>query len=104
MAVHTIPADVQADLKEAMLANYELIIRDFAGNVLSLHRSRRDHPSYGTTKTTIRRATEQMEGAVGAYMVLAGQATHPFAPVLATFLSDETTVRVTEARSRTRSL
>ena len=104
MAVHTIPEHVQADLKLAMLANYELIIRDFAGNVLSLHRSRRDHPSYGTTKTAIRNATQQMEGAVGAYMVLAGQSSHPFAPVLAEFLSEDTLVRVTEARSRTRSL
>lgn len=104
MAVHSIPEDVQADLKTAMLANYELIIRDFAGTVLSLHRSRRDHPSYGTTKGQIRAATEQMEGAIGAYMVLAGQSNNPFVPVLAEFLSDDTKVRVVEARSRTRSL
>lgn len=104
MAVHNIPEHVQADLKEAMLANYEIIIRDFAGKVLSLHISRRDHPSYGTTKGQIRAATQQMEGAIGAYMVLAGQAAHPFIPEIAHFLSDDTQVRVTEARSRTRSL
>lgn len=98
MAVHHIPTDVQADLKLAMLANYELIIRDMAGNVRSLCQSRRDHPSFGTTKGAIARAVHQMEGAIGAYMVLAGQANHPFIAMLAEFLSDETTELVRQAR------
>ena len=104
MAVHTIPANVQADLKVAMLANYEIILRDFAGNVLSLVRTRADHPSYGTSKTQIRYAHQRLEGAIGAYAVLAGQSAHPFIPLLATFLSDDTRDLVDRARAAVETL
>ena len=104
MAVHSIPENVQADLKTAMLVNIELIIRDFAGNVVSLCNSRRDHPSYGTTKAQILKALHQMDGAIGTYMVLAGQANHPFIALTASFLDDATMDIVHEARGRVAGL
>ena len=104
MALVTLTAQQQADLKEAMLVNYELIIRDMAGNVVSLCQSRKDHPSYGTTKAQIKKALHQMEGVIGAYMVLAGQANHPFVAAVASFLDDATTDRVHEARGRVMGL
>jgi hypothetical protein len=81
-----------------MRHTHEQIIRDMAGTVLSLVRSRNDHPSYGTTKTQIRDARQRMEGAIGVYMVLFGQAGHPGIPLLAEFNVPDTNIIVTRAR------
>lgn len=104
MAVHNLTPEQQADIKTALLVNYELIIRDMAGTVLSQVATREVHPSYGMTKATIRTSLAKMEGAIGAYMVLAGQSTHTSVSILATFLDDATAERVTAARGRVTSL
>lgn len=91
---------MRADITGAFLDNYELIIRDMAGTVISLCNSRRDHPSYGTTKGIILKAYNRLDGVIGAYMVLAGQAAHTSVPVLAEFRDQATTDLVHEARGR----
>lgn len=81
----------------ALRENYETIIRDQAGLVANLVRSRNDHPSYGTTKTQVRDALQRMNGSIGTYMVLFGQAGHPGIWSLATFVNDATTESVQRA-------
>lgn len=82
----------------ASIETAERAIRDMAATVLNYIVARRQHPSYGYTKTKINAAYEQMEGAIGLYMVLTGQASHTTVPSLAHFLSSETDERVKDAR------
>lgn len=76
----------------------ERTLRDMATTVLSHVATRRDHPSYGISKTSIRADLERLDGAVGFYMVLLGQATHTSVPNLATFSEAETEDIVRRAR------
>jgi hypothetical protein len=94
----TLTPEARTAIVAAMRDNHEQIIRDMAGTVLSLVRSRRDHPSYGTTKAMIREARQRMEGAIGVYMVLFGQSTHTGVPLLAEFNVPDTNIIVTRAR------
>lgn len=91
---------MRADITGAFLDNYELIIRDVAGTVVSLCQSRKDHPSYGVTKAMIAKEAHRLDGIIGAYMVLAGQATHASVALLADFRDQATKDRVDEARGR----
>jgi hypothetical protein len=96
---NTLSPEARTAVVTALRENHERVIRDMAGTVLSLVRSRREHPSYGTTKTMIRDARQRMEGSIGTYMVLFGQASHVGVPLLATFWeSEETSIIVTRAR------
>lgn len=98
----------RADLAQHILDNlphnhldeFEQIIRDMAGNVASLIQTRSAHPSYGTTKKVIMTALHQLEGCIGAYMVLSGQAAHPFLARAATFRNEQTTNAVDTARAK----
>jgi hypothetical protein len=81
-----------------------MVIRDMAATVLGAVRTRKDHPSFGQTKANIRGLAERMEGAIGLYMVQSGQTMHPSVPVLAEFLSEDTTSRVAEVRAAMRVL
>jgi hypothetical protein len=76
----------------------EQVIRDFAGTCLSSIALRRSHPTYGATKTRIAFERERMEGAIGLYMVLTGQAGHAGVPSLAEYKHPETLERVATAR------
>lgn len=102
--VQTIPDEVKAQIEQAMRENSEVVIKGMAGTVLSMIRTRRDHPTFGATKTTIRAALVKMEGAIGLYMVQHGQATHPNMSVLAEFVWPETETVVREARAAVRGL
>jgi hypothetical protein len=82
----------------------ESIIRGMASEVITGATNRRDHPSYGNTKTTIRFARERMEGAIGMYMVITEQAMHSGVPALAEFSDSTTTERVAQARREADSL
>lgn len=74
-------------------------IRSVAHTVLNKIAIRDSHPSYGYTKTIIRADFRRMEGAIGLYMVLTGQANHTDASMLAEFGEPETTDIVTRVRS-----
>jgi hypothetical protein len=82
----------------------ESIIRDAAAEVINGVVNREAHPSYGNTKTGIRYARERMEGMVGMYMVLTGQANHHNIPSVSTFTNKRTAERVATARRMTDSL
>ena len=88
-----------ADIKQM-----ETVIRDLAGTVLASIDTRRSHPSYGVTLTKIRAQREQMEGAIGLYMVMTDQATHAGVPALAKFDDWETSARVTSARTQANAM
>ena len=60
--------------------------------------NRKQHSSYGYTKTMIRDKAANMEGAIGLYMVLTGQAGHASVPTLARFNFPDTEERVRQAR------
>lgn len=80
----------------------EQVIRDKAGEVISLVRTRRDHPTYGITKMRIAATVEQMEGMIGMYMVVTDQAAHANIPSLAKFITEDTAIRVESARAEAR--
>jgi hypothetical protein len=82
----------------------EAVIRDLAASVASAVANRRDHPSFGYSKASINRLLERMEGAIGMYMVLTGQASHAGVPSLARFNEGETKDRVAKARALVRNL
>lgn len=77
---------------------FEKVIRDQAGTVASLVATRRSHPSYGVGKVAIRHAAQRAEGAIGAYMVLDGQAAHSGVTTLAAFHEESTRERVDTMR------
>lgn len=77
-----------------MAADLEREIRAGADNVISMVHTRRDHPSYGYNKTVIRSRLERMNGVIGAYMLLAGDAFHTEAYAQATFTDPLTQQRV----------
>lgn len=54
-------------------------VRDAMGSVRSGLFTRKQHPTF-ISKTEIRAALERAAGMVGLYAVLAGEASHPFAP------------------------
>jgi hypothetical protein len=81
-----------------VVAASEAVIRDIAGTVIMMTINRRDHPSYGYTKVAIRSDLARMDGAIGLYMVLTGQAFHGGVPNIATFTDPATTERVAAAR------
>lgn len=101
---HTLPPEAVAAINDALRVNYEAIIRDQAGTVVGLVRSRLEHPSYGTTKAEIRSALQRMNGSIGSYMVLFGQATHASIWSLAKFADESTEERVALARRAEASL
>lgn len=85
----------------------ERVIRDQAGDVINAVHVRRDHPTYGYTKTSIRAKAERLEGMIGLYMVLTEQSAGPTVPRLVTFLSaqrEETANRVNTARDLVKGL
>jgi hypothetical protein len=84
-----------ADTIEAVL---ETVIRDLAATVINSVYNRRDHPSYGVTKASIRAGIDRMDGAIGAYMVVTRQANHAGIPALAKFTELATADRVAMAR------
>src|SRR5262245_43690703 len=63
-----IPQSIMED--EVNNATMEQVIRDLAATVINSVTNRRDHPSYGVTKTKIAAERERMEGAIGMYMVI----------------------------------
>ena len=76
----------------------EQVIIDHAAQLLNKVATRRDHPSYGVTRYVLHAIYEQMEGQIGLYMVLTGQAFHANIPATVTFLDPVVTSRVHEAR------
>lgn len=100
----SIPEDIRTALATAIHLNAEMVIRDIASSVTAQVRTRADHPSFGNTKTDIRRDLARMDGAIGLYMVQRGQATHASVPILAEFIEDETTERVVAARAAVAAL
>jgi hypothetical protein len=82
----------------------EQAIRDAAANVINRARNRVDHPSFGNTKGSIREAAARMEGMIGLYMILTGQAMHASVPELAQFQDSDTTQRVVQARNATKEI
>jgi hypothetical protein len=87
-----------------ILATSERVIRDLAATVVNHATARRDHPSYGYTLTGIRAIGHQMDGAIGLYMVLTGQANHAQVAGLATFTDPATTQTVAQARNELENL
>jgi|SRR5690349_5231378 len=85
-------------LHEEQLYLAETAIRDKAGTVLSMIATRKSHPSFGYTKTAIRATFSEMQGMIGLYMVLTGQASHAGVPNMAVFFSTDTDERVGTAR------
>jgi hypothetical protein len=85
-----------------LVQNMERTIRDAAGTAVSLAANRKQHPTYGVTKAQIVYAVAFMEGMIGLYMVLRGQAMHAGVPALAQFEDEATTERVESARNLTR--
>jgi hypothetical protein len=100
----TLSPEARTAVVDALRANHEQIIQDMAATVSSHVRSRQEHPSYGYTKTSIRKYLERMEGSIGTYMVLFGQANHAGAPILAQFTQTLTTVAVERARREVQAL
>ena len=80
------------------IARAESAIRDQAANVITAVQARRDHPTYGYSKTDIRHRLAVLNGAVGLYMVLTDQANHVTVPTLCDFTERETAERVETAR------
>lgn len=89
--------DTHASATEAE-AQMEKVIRDIAGATINMIKSRESHPTYGYTLGVIRGSLEKMEGAIGMYAVVTGQANHPFASGLTEFKTLETADRVAMAR------
>ena len=66
-------------------------IRAQAHAVITEIVNRRDHPSYGYTKTGIRERSHRLRGIIGLYAVITGQASHTeVSPVLVTFQDEST--------------
>lgn len=76
----------------------EKVIRDMASTVINSINVRAAHPTYGISKASIRSDLARMEGAIGLYMVLVGQSTHPSVYGIAVFADDQTSKRVDKAR------
>lgn len=72
-------------LTENAIAEFEVVIRDLAATVIAEADNRIHHPSYGYTKTMIRNSAQRLDGAIGVYMVLTGQAAHTKATGVVTF-------------------
>lgn len=88
----------------ALVLTMERAIRDMAGSIIASAINRRDHSSFGYTKTSIRYAAAKMEGAIGLYMVVTGQSSHTAVSTTATFHEDYTTDRVERAREEVKAL
>lgn len=84
---------------EILGPDIERTIRDLAANVINAEANNRSHPSYGYTKGDIYAAFHRLEGAVGLYMVLMGQAQHPNLSGTAVFRDHRTTERFDSART-----
>jgi ABC-type Na+ transport system ATPase subunit NatA len=82
----------------------EAAIKDQAGKVCSQVVNRREHPSYGYTKTMIRAELSVMDGMIGLYQILTGQTAHASVPTLAKFASEDTAKRVKTAREVVRDM
>lgn len=93
--------DIIAQVNVRML---ESEIRSMAGHLLNMIQNRQDHPSYGYSKTLIRTQRDRMEGAIGLYMIITGQAFHSSAFSQASFYEVETKGRVAEARAAVQGL
>lgn len=87
-----------------VIGTCEATIRDLAATVVNAATTRRDHPTFGNSKTAIRTMGNTMEGAIGLFMVLTEQATHPGVPRLAIFTDPRTTDRVDSARQAVENL
>jgi hypothetical protein len=87
-----------------VVATCETVIRDLAASVVNAADNRRNHPTFGNTKTAIRTMGNTMEGAIGLFMVLTEQASHPGVPRLAIFTDPRTTARVFFAREAVENL
>lgn len=85
-------------LNDIQVEHCEKVIRDMAGNVCSQVATKKSHPSYGYTKRDIRAHLDNMDGAIGLFMVMTGQSTHAGVPRLAKFGFPETASRVDTAR------
>lgn len=84
-------------LSNAAVIEFEYVIRDMAGEVVSSAVTRRKHPSYGMTKRLINEQAQRMAGAIGTYMVLMGQSRTTHAWRSATFTQPRTTEVVEQA-------
>ena len=83
----------------AVHVEMEQVIADLAGTVLNSVQNRKDHPTYGNTKTKIRTEGDRLEGAISMYMVVTGQAFHAGAPNrVIQFQSSDVAERVNAAR------
>lgn len=85
-------------LNDVQISQAESTIRDMAATTCSHAATKKAHPSYGVTKTSIRADLAHMEGAIGLYMVLTGQASHASVFRLCKFQFPETDERVKTAR------
>jgi hypothetical protein len=92
----TLPVEMR--LGDEQVEHYEKIIRDMAGTVCAEVATRKSHPSYGYTKEAIKAHLDNMEGAIGLYMVMTAQSMSPGVPALCKFGFPETTDRVRDAR------
>lgn len=82
----------------------EAVIRDMAASVINHVHVRNSHPTYGISKTLIRTGLAKMDGAIGLYMVMVGQASHGDLPVMAKFMEQSTDNRVETARQLVKTL
>lgn len=85
-------------LSDKQVEYIERQIRDMASHVCAQVATRKSHPSYGISKRGVRTLIDNMDGAIGLFMVLTAQATHTSVPNLAKFGFPETADRVETAR------
>lgn len=81
-------------------------IRHAAASVLNAVRNRRDHPSYGYTKTSIRAQYAFLRGLVATFAFLTGQTANAqgVSPLHVTWRSDETANRLLDVETAMRNL
>jgi hypothetical protein len=88
---------VSAKVDEEVRALLEKTVRGQANNILNMIDTRAVHPTYGITKARIREEVARLDGIVGTYMLLTGQALHVMVPRSAEFEDAETGKLVHEA-------
>lgn len=91
-------------LSDNNVAEVERAICNQAEKVCSYVALRKDRPSYGYTKTMIRHEGAVLDGMIGLFQIITGQANHPAVPNQAQFMHLEVAERVKTARQLVREL
>lgn len=88
------------------IADMEREIRHAAGSILSDVRTRRDHPTYGVTKTGVRTRYAFLRGLVSAFAFLTGQTLNAQSvnPAHVTFREPATRERLADVELAMRNL